>query len=89
MEEGISPFESIMNGSSNQTFTTEQEFALLRQQDVGVDDDEKETTTTTQKAAVREEFVSYTEKRQGTTAWATKQHKLFNRGKPSAMQFMF
>ena len=59
----------------------EQECALLHQLDVGVDDDEKETTTTTQQAAVREEFVSPTEKlqQQGTTAWATEQHKQFDR----------
>ena len=44
------------------TTITEQEPALLHQQDVGVDDDEKETTTTIQQAAVREEFVSPTEK---------------------------
>ena len=79
-----------MDGSLNQIFiSTEQESALLRQQDVVVDDDEKETTTTTQQAAVREEFVSYTEERQGTTAWATKQHMLFDRGRPSAMQLIF
>ena len=90
MEEEISPFESSMDGSLNQNFTsTEQESALLHQQDVGADDDEKENTTTTQQAAVREEFVSYTEERQGTTAWATKQHKLFDRGRPSAMQLIF
>ena len=90
MEKEISPFESSMDGSLNQNSTsTEQESALLHQQDVGVDDDEKETTTTIQQAAVREEFVSYTEERQGTTAWATKQHKLFDRSRPSAMQLVF
>ena len=79
-----------MDGSLNQDFTsTEQESALLHQQDVGVDNDEKETTTTIQQAAVREEFESYTEEQQGTTAWATKQHKLFDRGRPSAMQLIF
>ena len=89
MEEEISNFESSMDGSLNQIFTsTEQESALLYKQDVGVDDDEKETTTTPEQAAVREEFVSYTEERQGTTAWATKQHKLFDRGRPSAMQLI-
>ena len=78
-----------MDGSLNQSFTsTEQESALLHQRDVGVDDDGKETTTTTQQAAVREEFVSYTEERQGTTAWANKQHKLFDKGGPSAMQLI-
>ena len=68
----------------NQNFTsTEQESALLHQQDVGVNDNEKETTTTTQQAAVRKEFVSPTEKQQqqGTTAWGTEQNKLFERGR--------
>ena len=90
MEEEISPFKSSMDGSLNQNFTsTEQESALLHQQDVGVDDDEKETTATTQQAAVREELVSYTEERQGTAAWTTMQHKLFDRSRPSAMQLIF
>ena len=90
MEEEIFPFESRTDGTLNQNFTsTEEESALLHQQDVGVDDDEKETTTTTQQTAVREEFVNYTEERQGTTAWATKQHKLFDRGRLSAMQLIF
>ena len=85
MEEENFSFETSIDGFLNQNFTsTEQESALLHQQDVGVDDDEKEPTTTTQQAAVRKEFVSPTEKQQqrGTTAWATKQHKLFDRGRP-------
>ena len=93
MEEEIFSFEASMDGFFNQNFTsTEQESALLHQQDVGVDDDEKETTTTTQQAAVRKEFVSPTEKQQQqreTTAWATKQHKLFDRGRPFVMQLIF
>ena len=74
-----------MDGFLNQNFTsTEQESALLHQQDVGVDDDEKETTTTTQQAAVRVEFVSPVEELQqrGTTAWTAEQYKLFDRNGP-------
>ena len=87
MEEEMFPFETSMGSflRSNANFTsTEQESALLHQQDVGVDNDEKETTTTTQQAAVRKEFVSPTEKQQqrGTTAWGIEQHKLFDRGRP-------
>ena len=85
MEEEIFSFEASMDGFLNQNFTsTEQESALLHQQNVGVDDDEKETTTTTQQAAVCKEFMSPTEKQQqrGTTAWGTEQHKLFDRGRP-------
>ena len=69
MEQEIFPFETSMDGFLRSNFTSfEQECALVHQPDVGVDDDEKETTTTTQQAAVREEFVSHAEKRQGTTA---------------------
>ena len=87
MEEEIFPLETSMDSflRSNANFTsTEQESALLHQQDVGVDDDKKETTTTTQQADVRKEFVSPTEKQQqrGTTAWETEQHKLFDRDRP-------
>ena len=84
MEDNIFSFEASTDGFLNQNFTsTEQESALLHQQDVGVDDNEKETTTTTQQAAVRKEFVSPTKKQQqrGTTAWGTEQHKLFDRGR--------
>ena len=44
--------------------STEQESALLHQQDVGVDEDEKETTRITLQAAVRKTFVSPPEKQQ-------------------------
>ena len=84
VEDKIFSFEASTDGFFNQTFTsTEQESALLHQQDVGVDDNEKETTTTTQQTAVRKEFVSPTKKQQqrGTTAWGTEQHKLFDRGR--------
>ena len=79
MEEEIFSFEASMDGFLNQTFTsTEQESALLHQQDVG------ETTTTTQQAAVREEFVSPMEELQQrrTTAWTTERYKLFDRDRP-------
>ena len=92
IEEEIFSFEASMDGFLNQNFTSmEKESALLHHQDVGVDDDEKETTTTTQQAAVRKEFVSPAEKQQqrGTTAWATKQHKLFDRGRPFVMHLIF
>ena len=84
MEDNFFSFEASTDSVFNQNFTsTEQESALLHQQDVGVDDNDKETTTTTQQAAVRKEFVSPTKKQQqrGTTAWGTEQHKLFDRGR--------
>ena len=82
MEEEIFPFETSVDGFLHSNFTsTEQESALLHQQNVGVDDDEKETTTTFQQAVVHQEFVSPTEKRQGTTTWATEQHKQFDRAR--------
>ena len=49
------------------------------QPEVGMDDN---NDATTQQAAVREEFMSPMEKRQGTTTWATEQHKQFDRGRP-------
>ena len=72
-----------MDGFLRSTCTNiEQEYILLQsnvgvndnrvQPEVGVDDN---NDATTQQAAVREELVSSTEKRQGTTAWATEQHK--------------
>ena len=66
---------------SNRT-STEQEYVLLHQPDVGVDD-EKETTATSQQAVVCEEFASSTKKgqQQATTAWATEQNKHFDRGR--------
>ena len=73
-EEGRFPLETSLDDflRSNCTSSTEQEYILLHQPDVGVDD-EKETTANLQQAAVREEFASPTKKRQqqGTTAWAT------------------
>ena len=92
MEEEIFSFETSIDGFLNQNFTsTEQESALLHQQDVGVDDDEKETITTTQQEAVRKEFVSPTEELQqrGTTAWAIEQHKLFDRSRPLRCNYFF
>ena len=88
-EEEVFPFGTSMNGflRSNRT-STEQECNLL-QSDVGVNDNKVQTEVgmdgsndaTTQQAAVREESVSHTEKRQRTTAWATEQNKLFDRGR--------
>ena len=82
MGEEMFPFETSMDSFLRSNLTSmEQECALLHQPDVGVDDDEKKTTTTSQQAAVREEFMSHMEKRQGTTTWATKQHKQFDRAR--------
>ena len=90
MEEEIFPLETSMDGFLRSTCTSiEQEYILLQsnvgvndnkvQPEVGVDDN---NDATTQQAAVREEFVSPTERWQGTTAWTTKQHKQFDRGMP-------
>ena len=83
-DESFFPFEASTDGllDKNVTSTKQEEPALLRQQDAGVDDSENETTTT-QQAAVRKEFVSPTKKQQqrGTAAWGTEQHKLFDRGR--------
>ena len=80
-----------MDGFLRSNFKSiEQEYILLQsnvgvndnrvQPEVGMDDNSDDTT---QQAAVHEEFVSPTEKlqQQGTTTWATEQHKLFDRGR--------
>ena len=90
-EEEIFPFETSMDGFLRSTCTsTEQEYILL-QPNVGVNDNrvqpevemDDNNDATTQQAAVREEFMSPTEKlqHQGTTAWATEQSKQFDRGR--------
>ena len=77
MEEEIFPLETSMDGFLRSNFTNmAQECALLHQLDVGVNDNrvqqevgmDDNNDATTQQAAVREEFVSPTKKRQGTTA---------------------
>ena len=90
-EEEIFPFETSMDGFLRSNCTsTEQECNLLHS-DVGVNDNKVQpevgmddsNDATSQQAAVREEFVSPTEKRQqqGTTAWASEQNKQFDRGR--------
>ena len=83
------PFETSIDGFLRSNFTSmEQEYILL-QSNVGVNDNrvqpivgvDDNNDATTQQAAVREEFVCPTEKRQGTTAWAIEQHKQFERGR--------
>ena len=90
MEEGeIFPFETSMDGFLRLNCTSTEQECILLQSDVGVNDNKVQpevgmddsNDATTQQAAVREEFVSPTEKRQGTTAWATEQHKQFDRGR--------
>ena len=90
-EEEIFPFETSMNGFLRSNYTSTEQECLLLQSDVGVNDNkvqpevgmDNSNDATTQQAAVREEFVSPTEKlqQQGTTAWATEQNKQFDRGR--------
>ena len=89
MEEEIFPFETSMDGFLRSNFTSMEQECILLQSNVGVNDNrvqpevgmDDNNDATTLQAAVREEFVSPTEKRQGTTTWATEQHKLFDRGR--------
>ena len=89
MEEEIFPFETSMDSFLRSNFTSMEQECILLQSNVGVNDNrvqpevgmDDNNDATTQQAAVREEFVSPTEKRQGTTTWATGQHKLFDRGR--------
>ena len=83
-KERLFPLETSIDGFLRSNCTsTEQEYILLHQSDVGVDDEKETTAATSQQTAVREEFASSTEKRQqqGTTAWATEQNKQFDRGR--------
>ena len=83
MEEEMFPFETSMDGFLRSNFTSMEQVYVLLQSNVGVNDNRVQpevrldgnNDATTQKAVVRKEFVSPTEKRQGTTAWATVQHK--------------
>ena len=87
-EEDIFPFETSMDGFLRSNCTSTEQECILLQADVGVNDSKVQpevgmddsNDATTQQAAFRE-FVSPTEKRQGTTAWATEQHKQFDRGR--------
>ena len=86
-EEYVFPFKTSMDGFLRSNCTSTEQKCILLQSDVGVNyskvqpvvgiDDDYDATT--QQAAVRE-FVSPTEQ-QGTTVWATEQHKLFDRGR--------
>ena len=89
MEEKTFPFETSLDGFLHSKFTSMELECILLQSNVGVNDNrvqpevemDDNNDATTLQAAVREEFVSPTEKRQGTTAWATEQHKQFDRGR--------
>ena len=90
-EEEIFPFETSMDGFLRSNCTSTEQECILLQSDVGVNDDKVQpevgmddsNDATTQQATVREEFVNPTEKlqQQGTTTWATEQHKQFERGR--------
>ena len=83
------PFETGMDGFLRSNLTSMEQECTLLQSNVRVNDNrvqpevrmDDNNYTTTQQAAVREEFVTPTEKRQGTTTWATEQHKQFDRGR--------
>ena len=89
IEEEIFPFETSMDGFLRSNFTSMEQECILLQSNVGVNGNRVQpevgigdnNDATTQQAAVREEFLSPTEKRQGTTTWATEQHKRFDRGR--------
>ena len=83
------PFEISMDGFLRSNLTSREQEYILLQSNLGVNDNrvqpivgvDDNNDATTQQAAVRKKFVSPTEKRQGTTAWATEQHKQFDRGR--------
>ena len=95
-EEYFFPFETSMDGFLRSNFPSMEQGYILLQSNVGVNDNrvqpevgmDDNDDATTQQAAVRKEFVSPTEKRKGTTTWATEQHKLFDR-QVFVMQLLF
>ena len=90
-EEEIFPFETSMDGFLRLNCTSTKQECIFLQSDVGVNDNKVQpevrmddsNDATTQHAAAREEFARYTKmrQRQGTTAWAAKQNKQFDRGR--------
>ena len=74
MEEEIFSFKTSMDGFLHSNFTSMEQECILLQSNVGVNDNrvqpevgmEDNNDATKQQAAVREEFVSPTENRQGT-----------------------
>ena len=82
-EEEPFPLETSMDGFLHSNCTSsEQECIQLHQPNVVVDN-EKQTTASLQQAAVREEFVSPTKKRQQQEMimWSTDQNRQFDRGR--------
>ena len=91
MEEESFPFETSMDVFLHSNCTSTEQECIFLQSDVGVNDTtaqpkvgmDNSNDATTQQAAAREEFARLTKMRprQGTTVWAAKQNKQFDRGR--------
>ena len=90
-EEELFPFETGMDGFLRSNCTSTEQECILLQSDIGVNDIKVQpevgmddsNDATTQQADAREEFARLTtmRQRQGTTVWAAKQNKQFDRGR--------
>ena len=91
MEEGeIFPFETSMDGFLRSNCTsTEQEYILLHQSDIGVDDSDEATASRVQAGAREESARLPVGQQQGMTAWSTDQNRQFDRGRLRVNPLLF
>ena len=91
MEEGdIFPFETSMDGFLRSNCTsTEQEYILLHQSDIGVDDNDEATASRVQAGAREESARLPIGQQQGMTAWPTDQNRQFDRGRSRVTHLFF
>ena len=89
-EEEIFPFETSMDGFlRSNCISTEQEYILLRQSDIGVDDNDEATASKVQASAREESAILPIGQQQEMTAWSTDQNRQFDRGRSRVNSFTF
>ena len=89
-EEEIFPFETSMDGFlRSNCISTEQEYILLRQSDIGVDDNDEATASKVQAGAREESAILPIDQQQGMIAWSTDRNRQFDRGRSRVNSFTF
>ena len=89
-EEEMYSFETSLDGSLRSNCTsTEQEYILLHQSDIGVDDNDEATVTKVQAGAREESARLSIGQHQGMTAWSTDQNWQFDRGRSRVNSLLF
>ena len=89
-EEESFPFETSMDGFLRSNCTsTEQEYILLHQSDIGVDDNDEATASKVQVGARKLSEILPIGQQQGMTAWSTDQNRQFDRGRSRVNSFPF